>query len=187
MTRQQMTVFTLRRFAAMLALWGLTTGAVLAGSVDVSRFVGTYEGSAEVQTSAGQTAQRDLSVKISETDRGFVAAWSTTTYRSDGASKEKSYEIEFVPSDRSGIFAAAMTRNVFGHAVQHDPMKGEPYVWSRISGDTLTVFSLFVNEEGGYELQQFDRTLTDGGLMLEFHALRNGQKERQITSFLKRQ
>jgi hypothetical protein len=167
-----------------LVSWLFLAGAALA---DVSRFVGSYAGTAEVEAFDGTMQQRDMSVEISQTDKGFIVAWSTKTYRAGRDAKEKAYQIEFVPSDRDGIFAAAMARNVFGHSVQQDPMKGEPYVWSRIVGDTLTVYSLFVNEEGGYELQQFDRTLVDGGLQLEFTALFNGERQRSVSTFLERQ
>ena len=80
-----------------------------------------------------------------------------------------------------------MKRNVFGHEVPLDPMKGEPFVWGRIEGKTLTVFSLFIDEKGGYELQQYDRTLADGGLDLSFSRFRNGVKSRSVETFLKKQ
>jgi hypothetical protein len=66
-------------------------------------------------------------------------------------------------------------------------MKGEPYVWARVIGDTLTVYSLFVDADGGYELQQFDRTLTEGGLNLEFSRISNGTQRRTTKAFLDRQ
>ena len=100
----------------------------------IKPFVGQFSGSAAVERSDGTTQQRDMSVQISETRKGFKVRWKTTTYKADGRSKEKSYEIDFVPSDRDGVFAAAMKRNVFGHEVQLDPMKGEPYVWGQING-----------------------------------------------------
>jgi len=171
------------RLCFVLGLWLAFAAAALA---DIGRFAGTYTGAAEIVSADGSVRQRDMSVQISETKKGFTVAWSTTTHRDDGRSTEKSYEIEFVPSARAGIFAAAMTRNVFGHLVQQDPMKGEPYVWARIIGDTLTVFSLFVNEEGGYELQQFDRTLTEGGLILNFSAILNGEERAGVQTLLVR-
>ena len=152
----------------------------------IDRFVGSYEGSAEVANADGGTQMRDMSVKIEETKEGFVVNWSTITYRKDGSAKEKSYSIEFVPSDRGEVFASAMKRNVFGHDVQLDPMKGEPYVWSRFNGDTLSVYSLFVAEDGGYEIQQFDRTVVEGGLNLDYKSVRNGQIQKTVSTFLKR-
>lgn len=153
---------------------------------DISRFVGDYSGSADVLSVDGTKIPRDMSVRISRTKDGFTVQWTSITHKPDGRIKEKSYSIDFLPSDRPGIYSAAMKRNVFGHAVQLDPMKGEPFVWGRIHGDTLTVYSLFVDDQGGYELQQFDRTLAEGGLMLDFTNLRNGDKQRSVTTFLKR-
>ena len=80
-----------------------------------------------------------------------------------------------------------MKRNVFGHNVQLDPMKGEPYVWGRIDGDTLSIYSMFVTEDGGYEIQQFDRTLATGGLELQFQNVLNGVIQRTVSTFLEKQ
>ena len=80
-----------------------------------------------------------------------------------------------------------MTKNVFGHEVQLDPMKGLPYVWARIVDDTLTVFSLYVTAEGGYEIQQFDRSLAKGGLDLEFSRLNSEDAKMAVSTHLKRQ
>ncbi|TMM55607.1 hypothetical protein FDT80_03685 [Sulfitobacter sabulilitoris] len=151
------------------------------------RFVGSYTGSAEVQSADGSLVPRDMSVTISETKEGFNISWTSITYRPDGRAKEKSYSISFVPTDREDVYAAAMRRNVFGHEVQLNPMEGEPYVWARIIGDTLSLYSLFVDPQGGYEIQQFDRTLADGGLQLEFQSVRNGKVHRRVSSFLKKQ
>lgn len=170
-------------YLALALLVGLWANALHA---DIARFIGDYSGTAEVETYDGTMAKRDMSVSISATDKGFSLRWNSTTYR-DGTAKTKSYRIAFVPSDRPDVYAAAMTKNVFGHQVPLDPMKGEPYVWARITGDTLTVYSLYVTDTGGYELQQFDRTLSDGGLDLEFTRLTNGETGRTISTFLKRE
>lgn len=153
---------------------------------DLNRFEGSYEGSAEVQAADGTLIPRDMSVDIAETRRGFEVRWTSVTYRPDGRVSEKSYTVEFVPTERSAVYSAAQQRNVFGHEVQLDPMKGEPYVWARIIDDTLTVYSLYVSEKGGYILQQYDRTLVDGGLQLRFQSISNGEIQRAVKTFLTR-
>ncbi|WP_227269586.1 hypothetical protein [Roseobacter weihaiensis] len=169
---------------------GILAAAVVmvaaAAQADISRFVGDYVGSADLISADGTTQPRDMSVQIRGTDEAFTVSWTSTSYRGDGSSKDKSYTIEFVPSDRTGVFSSAMTRNVFGHSVQLNPMKGEPYVWSRIVGDTLSVYSLYVTEDGGYEIQEFDRTLAPGGLNLDFQRVRNGDIQRTVSTFLRR-
>lgn len=174
----------------LIALAGLTAAFLIFASqarAEANPFVGKYDGSAEVVALDGSKIPRDMSVEISETDDGFRVQWTSLTYRTDGRTKEKSYTIDFVSSDREMVYAAAQKRNVFGHEVQLDPMKGEPYVWARIEGDTMTVYSLFVGANGGYSLQQYDRTLAEGGLQLRFQTIRDGEIQRAVETFLTRQ
>ena len=161
--------------------------ALTAQAAEVEDFVGAYSGSVETLALDGSNEQRDLSVTISQDKDGFSVEWSTITFRTNKKSKRADYKVDFIPAERDGLYSAAMKRNVFGHAVQLDPMKGEPFVWARIEGETLTVYSLFVDETGGYEMQQFDRTLADGGLDLHFKRFRNGEILREINAFLVRE
>lgn len=170
-----------------LLVAGLLCLAAQAARAEIERFVGRYHGSAEIVNADGSASPRDMSVTITETEKGFSVKWTTITHKSRGRLKEATYDVNFVPTDRPGVFAAAMKRNLFGHETQLDPMKGEPYVWARIVDETLTVFSLFVNDAGGYELQQFDRTLANGGLMLEFSRISNGEEMRTVDVFLDKQ
>ena len=172
-----------RLLPIVLLVWAMAANSAQA---DISRFVGEYSGRAVVETRAGEMAPRDMSVVIRATRNGYIVRWTSTTEKEDGRRKSKSYEIEFEPTDREGVYSAAMTRNVFGHTEQLDPMKGEPYVWSRITGDTLTVFSMFVAPNGDYEMQQYDRTIAEGGLQLEFNSHRNGIPTRFISTLLLR-
>lgn len=170
---------------ALLIVW--TALSVPARAAGISEFVGEYVGSADMVRADGSLERRDMSVKIQETRDGFNVTWQSVSYKPDGRQKEANYTIDFLPTDRDGIFSAAMRRNVFGHAVQMDPMKGEPFVWGRIAGDTLTVYSLFVAEDGGYELQQYDRTLTVNGLKLDFSRIINGDRARSVETLLEKQ
>ncbi|WP_232367837.1 hypothetical protein [Tritonibacter horizontis] len=171
-------------FLGGLAL--LLTTQVARAAADLRQFVGTYTGSAEVVQLNGEAEQRDMSVSIWETEDGFAVQWSTAIRRADGREKTKNYEIEFQPSERRGVYSAAMKTNVFGHTVQMNPMKGEPFIWARVIEDTLTVFSLYVAENGDYLMQQYDRSLADGGLRLDFSLHRNGVAARTVTTFLNR-
>lgn len=187
MTPFRMLMPVVCRVLGLLSLVALLMAFATSVRADFSAFVGTYTGSAEVTALDGTKTPRDMSVEISETDKGFRVKWTSISLRGDGSRNEKSYTIEFLPSDRDAVFAAAMRKNVFGHEVQLDPMKGEPYVWSRVDGDTLTVFSLFVDEDGGYSIQQYDRTLVEGGLDLRFQVISDGEIQRAVETFLTRQ
>lgn len=153
---------------------------------DIARFAGRYSGSAEVERPDGSVENRNMFVEIRTDGKGFWLKWTTQREHPSGKVKTKSYDVLFEPSGRGDTFSAAMRQNVFGHAVPLDPLKGEPYVWGRLVEDTLTVFSLFIGENGDYEIQQYDRTLVEGGLQLHFSSHRNGFARLEADSFLKR-
>lgn len=169
--------------SCLLALLYVMVTPAQASGIDP--FLGNYEGSAEFDED-GTMVQRDMSVTIERTSDGFSVNWTSGTYKPDGRIKEKSYTIEFVPSEREDIYASAMQKNVFGKQVPLNPLKGEPFVWSKIVGDTMSVFSLFINEAGDYEMQEYHRRLAEGGLKLSFYRFRNGVAVRSIDTFLKR-
>ncbi|MDA7956223.1 MAG: hypothetical protein MPK34_03195 [Gammaproteobacteria bacterium] len=166
----------------LLALCCAIAAAPAAAQNDFERFIGAYRGSAQVDG-----ARRDMSVRIRAMEGGFEVNWKSVSHKSGGRLKEKEYTIGFRPTGRAGIYSSAMGVNVFGNPVPLDPMKGDPYVWSRISGNTLTVFSLLIDDDGGYEMQQYNRALADGGLRLEYRRIRNGEKLKDIRVFLEKQ
>ena len=168
-------------FALVLALL-----PALGFAEGIERFFGTFTGHAEI-TVDGNTLKRDMSVTVEPSKDGFVLGWTSVTFRADGRVKEKTYSIGFVPSARDNIFKSAMKKNLFGKLTPLDPLQGEPFVWARIEGDTFSVFSLFINEVGDYEIQEFHRTLVEGGLDLVFHRVHNGIPEREIRTRLERQ
>ena len=167
-------------------LMGLTLllipAAALAAEIDP--FVGSYEGAAVLTRDDGTEQRRDLGVDIEKIDDGFRVHWDTTTMRSDGSVKTKSYTIEFFPSSREHIYQSAMKSNLFGGREPLDPMRGDPYVWAYIRGDTLFVHALIITEDGGYEMQTYERTRLDGGLALKFNRIRNGEPLREIRATL---
>ncbi len=159
------------------------SSAVLANPIDP--FVGSYTGMAEIET-GGKITSRSMNVDIATTKNGFEVAWSTITHRPNGKDKEKKYTISFIKTSRPGIFSSGMKADFFGNQVPLNPIHGDPYVWGHIEGATLTVYALHILEDGGYEMQEYNRTLTDGGLDLDYQRIRRGEKLKNIRAFLKR-
>lgn len=151
-------------------------------SRSIEEFYGQYIGRA---VSDGEV-QRDLSVTIGPSaSRGFFISWTTVSHHQSG-DKRKMYQVKFRPSKRTGIYRSAMKTNVFGGQVSLDPLAGEPFVWARIKGDTLTVHTMVITEDGGYEMQIYDRTLNQQGLLLDYSRLRTGEQLREVTAQLVR-
>ncbi len=164
--------------AFLVSLSGLPTLAA-----DITDFFGTFTGSATV-TSGSVNEDRDMSVTVSETPKGFQLEWTSVIYKTDGRKKSNEYKILFVPTQRDGVFSSAMKANVFGKAVPLDPLKGDPYVWARLTGNTFSVFSLLIDEDGNYMVQEYHRTLVEGGLNLEYNRFRDGKALKTVNAFL---
>lgn len=170
---------------AWVTMWLLWTTTAYAGTELIDPFIGEYTGQATVEVD-GVAQNRDLKVSIARTKAGFNVSWVTTRIRASGKAKTKSYSIDFVSSPRPNVFSSAMKVNVFGGSVALDPMQGDPYVWARIEGPTLTVYALHILDDGGYEMQVYDRTLAEGGLDLRFSRTRNGNPLRDIRASLRK-
>ena len=175
------------RLVALLAVLLLAAAGARAQGVD--QFLGNYVGKATDIRSEDGEAGRDLSVSITKGDDGrtFVIEWATVIWKTGSNPERRKYKITFIPSERANVFAAAMRKDMFGKFVPLDPMKGDPYFWARVAGNTLSVFYILVTDEGGYEMQVYHRTLTEPGKMkVEFKRIRDGVALRTITAELQK-
>jgi len=182
-TPRMITALGLRTSFLLVAFLALFTSASFANGIDP--FVGSYAGTAEVGEGE-ETTPRSMNVDIAATKDGFTVAWTTFTHKANGRVKEKNYTINFIQTSRKGIFSSGMKSNLFGNKVPLNPIHGDPYVWSHITGKTFTVYALHILEDGGYEMQEYHRTLTDGGLDLDYRRISHGEKMKTIRAFLKR-
>ena len=152
-------------------------------------FFGLFSGVVAVMGEA-DTSTREVQVHIypdDDDDENFLIDWTTVIHRETGGDKEASYSIHFAPSERKDIYSSAMRKNMFGNWVPLNPLKGDPYVWARLKDNTLTVYAMIITDDGGYEMQQYDRTLRDDGHMkLVFTRIRNGEALRSIEGLLMR-
>lgn len=172
-------------FSAGLAMAG--GGTAEAQNKPIEAFYGRYIGSStKADTSEITDRDMDVVIKKGKGGKSFIIDWTTITRGGDNKLKRKRQEIEFQHTARKDVFEAGMRTDKFGGRIPMDPMKGEPYVWARIHKDTLTVFALLITDEGSFEVQVYERTLTDKGLQLEFSRFRDGLQRRHITAFLEK-
>lgn len=150
------------------------------------KFVGTYMGLG--RDMSDNKATRDLEVVITPRDsgKGFRVEWTAVVYRADSTLDRRTMAVEFLPGGRDGVFGAAMRKDMFGQAVALDPLKGEPYVWSVIQGDTLIVHMLLILDDGAYQMQSYYRTLTPDGMKLVFKRTSGGVTETAVEADLMR-
>ena len=168
-----------------LAIGATMTLAVTAAAANlgVEAFFGEYVGET-VTDYDGELRKRDLRVKISPFENGFTVNWISVTRKANGKLKRKEYSIDFHPTRRDNIYRSGERKDYFGHAGPLDPMKGDPYVWARVNEDTLTVFALHVLEDGGYEMQTYERRRISDGLDLKYSRVRDGKILRTVNATL---
>ncbi len=150
---------------------------------EIEAFFGEYEGEA-VADHDGELRKRDLRVKISPRENGFTVDWISVTKKASGKLKRKEYSIDFYPTRRNNIYRSGERMDMFGNAVPLDPLRGDPYVWARVDGDTLTVHALHVLEDGGYEMQTYMRRRIPEGLDLKYLRVRDGEILRTVNGTL---
>ena len=175
-----------RMWIGLPALALLLSAGVAAADSGIERFYGHFVGQALIDTD-GEVTKRDLDVAIAPYKKGFTVEWSTTRHKAGGKVKKSSYKVNFKKSKRSGIFSSAMRVNKFGSEKPLDPLAGDPYLWGQIDGDTLVIHSLLILDDGGYEMQTYERTLSEGGMDLRFSRVRNGLILKAITAKLKKE
>jgi hypothetical protein len=171
-------------FAVILTIgWASSS---LGDSGILQKFFGSYEGQSISLADQGLN-ERDLAVTIKPyQNEGFSLDWTTVTKRPDGKMKHQSYSVAFEPTSREGIYRAAQRRNMFGHFTPLDPMAGEPLLWAHLGDDTLTVQALLITEDGGYEIQTYERRLAPHGLDLTFSRVADGKVLKTINGVLRR-
>lgn len=161
------------------------TSGVASPPAAIEPFLGRFEGRT-ITGGDDETTSRDLTVFIQPDGDRFRIEWTTVTRQSDGEVKRKTYSIGFEKTQRPKIFRSTMRTDMFGHQVPLDPLKGDPYVWCRIVGPVLTLYSLQITDDGGYDLQTYERTVEGDRMSLRFRRLREGEPPKELTASLER-
>jgi len=162
--------------ALILVLFGLL-GSVLpaaAADLEIAAFQGRWQGTAISETDRSITfavTARDLDVSIQPSGSGFRLAWTTIRRQKGDPANPRLEKVEqaltFVPAGPK----------VWRAEGSSDPLSA-PFGWAGIRGQTLTVNVLTLGAGGSYEIQSFERTLTGGGMELQFDRIVDGEKVR---------
>lgn len=182
----------MRRMAWLLAALcllaaGLRPGA--AGAVDarVTPFLGTFVGTAEVTDETGAVVeQREMDIIIEEGEsNGFVITWVNVTLvdgrRDVPGITRRVQRIVLRPGKQDGVYVEDLRGSMFESRRNLDFVAGDPVRWADVRGDRLGVYSLVLLEDGRYELQRYERVLTETGLDITYERIVEGVVTRRIT------
>ena len=173
--------------AWLIALAAGLTASAGARAVSLESFVGTYVGVAEVRDFAnGGVRQRDMDIVIQPYKRGgFRIDWINVSLvdgkRAVPGVERRVQTVLFEPAKDAGFFVEVAENNPFRERQETRPMHGDPVRWASLDDQGLHVYSFVVLEEGRYELQIYDRTLTDIGLDIRFQRIVDSALVREIT------
>ncbi|NQV80724.1 MAG: hypothetical protein HQ495_09225 [Alphaproteobacteria bacterium] len=165
-----------------IALVAVTVTALLASAawaqttVNIAAFYGKWSGSAISESNISvnfQLTARDMDVELRPAGAGFTVIW-TTVLRQRGnpnapTAERRSTELSFEPTSRPNVWRAVGS---------NDPLVDERFAWARLTKQTLTIHTLVIRDDGGYDMQIYDRALKPTGMELEFTAFRDGEERR---------
>lgn len=172
------------RAAALLMVSMLACNAAAA---DLADYFGAYVGVATVEKDDnGDEGKRHIDIVIEPYKKnGFRIEWTAVALvdgRRDvpGATRDK-HEVLFEPDRGECCFVQVDEYNPFTEREVLHPMLGEPLRWAVLDDNGLQVYSFAVLEDGGYELQSYNRRLTDTGIDLLYERVEDGVVKRRIT------
>ncbi len=170
----------LRACCYALLMLSTLSSAVAASGAALEDFFGVYVGRAQVRDGDGTLlGERDLDITI-EAGRmgGFKVSWISVELvdgRRDVLGVERHILESAFQAPKDGTYAEDTRRTLFATRGHSDLLKGDTLRWARIEGEVLSVFSLAVLPEGGYEVQAYERRLTEAGLDISFRRIVDDQ------------
>jgi hypothetical protein len=181
---QHLAPVPLHALLALGVLLALAGAAGKAAAAELTDFFGTYVGNAQ-ELDDTEPMARDIDIVIEPYhDEGFQIHWITVTKvdgRRDVPGVERDVnEVRFKPAEGKDFYVEVPRPNPFREREETRPMRGDPVRWAAIEGDSLYVYSFVVLDDGRYELQVYERELTDMGIDLDFQRLVDGQLAREI-------
>jgi hypothetical protein len=150
-------------------------------------FFGTYVGVAEVKDfrDGGDVMQRDMDIVIEPYKQGgFRIHWVNVSLvdgqRAVPGVERRVQTVLFEPAPDRDFFVEVAESSPFRERGETLPMRGDPVRWASLDDQGLHLYSFMVLEDGRYELQIYDRTLTDIGLDIRFQRIVDGALVREI-------
>jgi hypothetical protein len=160
----------------------LVSASAAADDATIEDFFGDWRG-VELHVSgdvdALDPAPADLDVRLGAEEAGFHMSWTAFGREKDGGFGRQKIDASFSATDRPGVFAfepgsSSLLSRLFADPATANPLEGEALLWARLSGATLTVYSLAIGADGRFDLDRYARTLTDQGMAVRYdHRIEN--------------
>jgi hypothetical protein len=149
-------------------------------------FFGAFVGVATVEDlRTGDVRHRDMDIVIEPFhEDGFRIRWvnvSLVDGRRDLPGVERRVQTaQFQPAGHANFFVEVQEGSLFRERETMRPVAGDPVRWAALLDDTLRVTTFQVLEDGRYEMQIYDRKLTDIGIDVRFERIMDDVVVRRI-------
>jgi len=166
-----------------VACLALASATASADDPTLADFDGAWQGT-ELQISGDARGlaleAEDLDVQIETGGGGFRISWTGLARQAGGALARHKIDASFALTDRPGVYAfepgGSSFFGLFADPATGNPLEGETLLWARLAGATLTVYSLAITPDGGFDFDRYARTLGDGGMDVHYtHRMENNR------------
>jgi hypothetical protein len=172
-----------RRIVALITL--LAPGVATAAGVE--DFFGDWRGvelSIDGAENLPDLAPADLDMAIADHGDGFRIEAVALARDAEGVLEPRRFEAAFAPTDTPGVFAfepggGSLLTSLFADPAEGNPLKGDTLLWARLAEDTLHVYRLAIDEQGGFALEHSSGRLTSNGMDMRY--LLRLENERIVT------
>lgn len=157
----------IRVIVGLVAAMLIGLPVVTAGSQTIEPIVGSWQGQT-VTSADSDFLPEDLHVTVARSASDIHLSWNDLTLPG-----RQPIEARFVHTDRQGVFeyapeAGSFLDRMFAAPSSGNPLQGETLLWARTEADALAVYSLTIDEQGGFDLDHYSWSKTEEGLRLQF-------------------
>jgi hypothetical protein len=149
---------------------------VAASAAAIEDFFGKWRGVEVVVEGSGRAIEftpGDLDMEITDHGDGFRIRTHGLGREDAGRVVPRPFDAAFAPTDTPGVFAfepsgGSLLSSLFADPAVGNPLEGDTLLWARLAADTLHVYSLAIDDRGGFLLEQSTGTLTKDGMATRY-------------------
>ena len=157
----------------VLTALGLLLASQVAVAAEIHDFLGEWRGvevSVDGPAPSFEPNAADLAMVIADHDGGFRLQTFTLAREQDGRIVLEPLEASFAPTGTPGVFAyepagGSLLSRLFADPSVGNPLEGDTLIWARLQDDTLHVYSLAIDDRGGFALEHSTGQLTKDGIV----------------------
>jgi len=156
----------------VLAALGLLLVPHTASAAEIHDFFGEWRGvdvSVDGPAPSLKLAPADLDASIDD-QNGGIRIRSLALTRSPDGPVVRTRDAIFAPTETPGVFAyepgaGSLLSSLFADPAVGNPLEGDTLLWARLQDDALHVYSLAIDDRGGFALEHSIGQLTENGMV----------------------